>query len=145
MSTLSFMDVGVARPAATPSVAGNGRILVVDDELPVREFIGAALKAGGYGEVVYSGGGAGVPSLALSERPRLIIMDVMMPGGNGMRALRALRGCPTTAGIPVIITSGFHVPGMEGGPSGPPDAVLAKPFTAEALMAAVARLMAGTR
>ena len=128
-------------PATLSPGGQRGRILVVDDEGPVREFIGAALRSGGYGEVVFSGGGAAVPSLALTERPHLIIMDVMMPGGNGMRALRALRNCPATAGIPVIITSGFHVPLAEDKAAGRADAVLSKPFTVDHLLSEVGRLL----
>src|SRR6187200_637423 len=85
----------------------GGKILVVDDEPPMRRFIELGLQAGGYGEVIFCNSGSNVPSVAMSERPRLIIMDVMMPGGNGMRALRMLKQSPATAGIPVIITSGF--------------------------------------
>jgi CheY-like chemotaxis protein len=120
----------------------RGRVLVVDDEPSVREFIGAAMKAGGYHEVLYLSGGTGVLSLALSERPQLIIMDVMMPCGNGMRALRALRNHPATAGIPVIMTSGFNVPAPDGGAAGRADYRLAKPFTVEQLLAAVSQVMA---
>lgn len=126
---------------AVPTSAGRGRILVVDDERSVRELIGAGLRAGGYGEVIFSSGGAGVPMLALSERPQLIIMDVMMPCGNGMKALRALRNCPATAGIPVIITSGFTVPSPDDGSAGRADHLLPKPFTVEELLSVVGRLI----
>jgi len=125
-----------------PSPGGpRGRILVVDDEVSIREFIGAALRTGGYGEVSFLSGGARVPSLALSERPALIIMDVMMPCGNGMKALRALRQCAATADIPVIMTSGFHVPSPDDRAAGRADAMLAKPFTVEELLSTVERLL----
>jgi CheY-like chemotaxis protein len=81
--------------------------------------------------------------MALSERPDLIIMDVMMPCGNGMRALRALRQCPATAGIPVIMTSGFHVPSPDDKAAGRADALLAKPFGVEELLSCVGRLLKG--
>ena len=138
------------KPVVPPEMSqmtgrGRGRILVVDDERAVREFIGAGLRAGGYGEVLYSSGGAGVPAMALSERPDLIIMDVMMPCGNGMRALRALRACAATSNIPVIITTGFPVPTSEDRASGRIDGMLAKPFSVEELLAEVGRHMAQTR
>jgi two-component system response regulator MprA len=126
---------------AEPAGGRRGRILVVDDEVAVREFVGAALRAGGYTDVAFSVGGAAVPTLALSERPQLIIMDVMMPRGNGMKALRALRNCQATADIPVIITSGFHVPSPEDGVAGRADHLLPKPFTVEQLLSVVGRLM----
>jgi CheY-like chemotaxis protein len=132
----------VSSPPPVPSSGGQrGSILVVDDEVSIREFIGAALRTGGYGEVLFLSGGARVPSLALSERPALIIMDVMMPCGNGMRALRALRNNPATAGIPVIMTSGFNVPSPGDPAAGRADHRLSKPFSAEELLEVVGRLI----
>lgn len=118
-----------------------GKILVVDDEASICRFIEKALRVGGYEDIIFCGLGTPVPFLALSERPRLIIMDVMMPGGNGMRALRKLKEAPATRGIPVILTSGFSVPTFEETPRYQPDHVLAKPFTGEQLLRVVNRLM----
>jgi CheY-like chemotaxis protein len=139
--SLAFCHPVPSSPPASLAGGQRGRILVVDDEVSIREFIGAALRVGGYGEVLFLSGGARVPSLALSERPALIIMDVMMPCGNGMRALRALRNNPATAGIPVIITSGFNVPSPEDSAAGRADHRLSKPFTAEELLEVVGRLI----
>src|SRR5436190_7461070 len=93
------------------STKGKGKkVLVVDDEPLVRQFIEATLRSRGYDEIIFSASGAVVPNLALKEQPHLIIMDVMMPGGNGIRALRALKESPSTSRIPVILTSGFSFP-----------------------------------
>lgn len=132
----------IASPtAALAAGAARGLILVVDDQPSVREFIKAALHSGGYDDVTFLAGGAGVLRTALSDRPRLIVMDVMMPGGNGMRALRALRTCQATASIPVIITSGFSVPLAEDKVAGRPDGILSKPFSVEQLLEIVSRLI----
>lgn len=124
-----------------PRARRVGKILVVDDEPQMRRFIEQGLRAAGYEDVVFSSNGSKVPSLALTERPQLIIMDVMMPGGNGMRALRMLKNTPATAGIPVIITSGFNVPTDGECTQNRADRVLAKPFTVEQLLKAVGRLI----
>ena len=124
-----------------PGARRSGKILVVDDEPPMRRFIEQGLRTAGYEDVVFSSNGSNVPSLALTERPQLIIMDVMMPGGNGMRALRMLKNTPATAGIPVIITSGFNVPTDGDCTQNRADRVLAKPFTVEQLLKAVGRLI----
>ena len=137
----SLLKPVVPVASAATSAGRRGRILVVDDERAVREFVGAALRAGGYTDVLFSTGGAGVPAQALSERPDLIVMDVMMPCGNGMRALRALRQCPATAGIPVIMTTGFQVPSPDDKAAGRADAMLVKPFGVEELLETVGRLM----
>ncbi|MFN0128818.1 MAG: response regulator [Verrucomicrobiales bacterium] len=141
MMSILLDPVVPAISAAMPAGTGRGRILVVDDQPSVREFIKAALHSGGYDDLIFLAGGAGVLGMALSDRPRLIIMDVMMPGGNGMRALRALRTCRVTASIPVIITSGFNVPLAEDKVAGRPDEVLSKPFTVEQLLEVVGRLI----
>lgn len=117
------------------------KILVVDDEPMMRRFIEASLRAAGYDELIFSSSGSAVPSLALAERPQLIIMDVMMPGGNGLRALRTLRSSPATARIPVIMTSGFNVLTMEESATNRPEQLLSKPFTASQLLGEVARLL----
>ena len=129
-------------PALMPgsTVSSRGKVLVVDDEPSICRFIEAALRSAGFEEIVVSASGSAVPTLALSERPQLIIMDVMMPGGNGMRALRALKKSPVTAGIPVIITTGFALPTLDECQQNRADRVLAKPFTTEQLLKAVGQL-----
>ena len=137
-----FTPLARKPPSLLPraSVSGHGKVLVVDDEPSICRFIEAALRSAGFEEIVTCASGSAVPTLALSERPQLIIMDVMMPGGNGMRALRALKRTPATAGIPVIITSGFALPALDECPQNRADRVLAKPFTVEQLLKAVGQL-----
>jgi CheY-like chemotaxis protein len=126
------------RPRET--LSRGGRILVVDDEPAVRRFIELALRNAGYEDLLFCHTGTPVPFIARSERPGLIIMDVMMAGGNGMRALRKLKQCELTRDIPVILTSGFNVPTLEESEQNQPDHILAKPFTAPQLLVVVERL-----
>ena len=130
-------------PAADTAVRGR-KILVVDDEPMIRKFIESSLRAGGYEEVIFGTNGGCVPKLALQESPQLIIMDVMMPGGNGMRAYRNLKSTSETAGIPVIMTSGFNVMAVDANPENPPGPLLPKPFTAGRLLEEVNRAFAAT-
>ena len=99
----------LAESVPIPGKLKTAKILIVDDEPPVRRFIESTLRAVGYQQIIFGTSGSAVPSLACNERPDLIIMDVMMPGGNGLKALRILRHAKETAAIPVIITSGFNV------------------------------------
>jgi CheY-like chemotaxis protein len=71
----------------------------------------------------------------------LIIMDVMMPGGNGLKALRLLRHAKETAGIPVIITSGFSVLTLEADSPERTEQLLAKPFSASQLLQQVTAIL----
>ena len=116
-------------------------ILVVDDEPSMRRFIGQALLSGGFEKITYCHVGTRVPFLAQSESPQLIIMDVMMPGGNGLRALRRLRESAATRHIPVILTSGFNVLTLEDSSQNQPDHLLTKPFSIPQLLEAVERLV----
>ena len=129
---------------AEPSIGSDGqgfKILVVDDEPMMRKFIAGSLNAGGFPEVIFGSNGGSVHSLALRENPRLIIMDVIMPGGNGMRAYRTLKNSARTAAIPVIMTSGFDVLAVDPSAGNMPSHLLAKPFTAQRLLEEVNRVL----
>ena len=132
---------------AAPAVAkhSGARILVVDDEPLVRKFIETSLRGGGYEELISSNSGNAVPQIAVTERPALIIMDVMMPGGNGLRALRILRQNPHTERIPVILTSGFNVLTIGECAQNQADHLLPKPFTPAQLLSVVERLLSSRR
>ena len=127
-------------PGPAPARTKGGKILVVDDEPLMRRFIELGLQAGGYGDMIFCNSGSNVQSVALSERPQLIIMDVMMPGGNGLRALRMLKQSPVTAGIPVILTSGFAIPTLDE-QQNRADHLLPKPFSTEQLLKVVGLLI----
>jgi CheY-like chemotaxis protein len=128
-------------PIRSAGVSLRGKILVVDDEPAMRAFIGQALRHAGYEELLFCHTGTPVPFLARTESPRLIIMDVMMAGGNGMRALRSLRQSDLTRDIPVILTSGFNVLTLDESEQNQPDSILAKPFSVPQLLQAVAQLI----
>ncbi len=117
-------------------------ILIVDDEPLIRQLIAATLFARGYEDFIFASSGKAVPALAQKEQPHLIIMDVMMPGGNGLRALRALKECPATSTIPVILTSGFNFPTLGECSQNRPDGLLAKPFMPSHLLAKVESVLA---
>ena len=73
------------QPVPIPILRRRERILVVDDEPYISRYIEKCLRNSGFDEIIFSTNGSNVLSLALTERPQLIIMDVMMPGGNGLK------------------------------------------------------------
>jgi len=83
------------------------KILVVDDSPTDQQYLRELLTAKGYQVVSASGGEEGV-SKAKSERPDLILMDVVMPGLNGFQATRQLGQDDATRHIPVIICTTKH-------------------------------------
>ena len=80
------------------------RILVVDDELDIREFVQYNLVKEGY-EVACATNGREAVAMAVEFRPHLILMDMMMPVMDGREACRALRANPATAKIMIIFLS----------------------------------------
>jgi len=76
-------------------------ILVVEDNDKNRKLVRDVLTAKGYRIVEAETGEDGV-RLAEEQSPALVLMDIQLPGINGIEALRQLRAAPATAGIPVI-------------------------------------------
>jgi CheY-like chemotaxis protein/HD-like signal output (HDOD) protein len=79
-------------------------ILIIDDMSIVRDPIAACLKLGGYETICASDGREGL-EMAKAQLPDLILLDMSMPGMDGIQVLKQLRGEPTTAATPVLILS----------------------------------------
>jgi putative nucleotidyltransferase with HDIG domain len=78
------------------------KILVVDDMAIFREPIATALRLSGY-ETLSAASGPEALELARSQRPDLILLDIAMPGMDGVTCLKTLRGEPALRHIPVIM------------------------------------------
>ncbi|HEX7475700.1 MAG TPA: response regulator [Dehalococcoidales bacterium] len=77
-------------------------ILVVDDDEMARKMMEAMLAPQGYGVILARDGKEGV-SAALSKKPDFILMDMMMPGMDGLTACHEIKTNPATKGIPVFM------------------------------------------
>ncbi|GAA0258174.1 MULTISPECIES: response regulator [Pseudomonas] len=117
-------------------------ILVVDDEYLIADILGFALEDEGFMVVTASNGRKALDVLE-RERPSLIITDFMMPVMDGQQLAEAVRALPSVNHLPIILMSGAqaHI-GMER--SDLFDAVLAKPFKIDLIVAEVRRLLAAT-
>jgi CheY-like chemotaxis protein len=111
-------------------------ILIVEDDASIRATLADFL--GGEGDLVDEAAD-GIEGLACvaARRPDLIILDLNMPGMGGRPFLARLRAADATRGIPVLLMTGAS---LAGDPVPGADAVLSKPFSLEALVAAVGRL-----
>ncbi len=113
------------------------RILVIDDEAPLRQLIISALRARGYQGIEADNGQMGV-QLANQHLPDLILCDVMMPKMDGFATLEAMRAQPATALIPFVLMTGRpDNAGMRHGMTLGADDYLPKPFSLEELFATV--------
>ena len=84
-----------------------GKILIVDDVSTNRIVFKVKLTAAGYGAVMAGDGGSGL-RLAASEKPDLILLDLMLPDMSGIDVLRQLMANPLTRRIPVVMFSSEH-------------------------------------
>ena len=84
------------------SSEGGEAILVVEDSATIATIIQAALMKEGY-KVLLAADGLEALKIAMSERPKLIITDSVMPRMDGYGLLRAIKANPMTAEIPVIM------------------------------------------
>lgn len=113
------------------------KILVIDDEEWLREMIHLALKQKGF-EVIESSNGADGIEKARRELPDLILCDINMEKVDGYLTLASLRNEAPTAAIPFILMTGLaDNAGMRHGMELGADDYLPKPFTTDALYAAV--------
>jgi two-component system, sensor histidine kinase and response regulator len=113
------------------------RILVIDDEEYLREMVRMALAQKGYEVLDAENGTVGI-DMARKQLPDLILCDVNMEKMDGYLTLSELRNTPATAAIPFILMTGMadHA-GMRHGMELGADDYLPKPFTIDALYAAV--------
>jgi DNA-binding response OmpR family regulator len=81
--------------------AGEQRILVVDDESAIRLLCRVNLDSAGF-ETIEAGDGETALALARSERPDLILLDVMLPGLDGWEIAKKLAEMPETRRIPIV-------------------------------------------
>ncbi len=82
------------------------KILVIDDELDLAKALKVRLKASGY-NVVLAGDSVQGYLMANKEKPDLIILDIMLPGGGGFVVAERLRQSAATHHIPIIFLTGI--------------------------------------
>jgi CheY-like chemotaxis protein len=116
------------------------QILVVDDNDALRENLAEALELEGYAVAVARDGLAALARLAEDPLPRVVILDLMMPGMDGRELLARIREDPRLGGVRVVITTGLS---DERGRVPPADGVLTKPYGVRELLAALRQVGAG--
>jgi two-component system OmpR family response regulator len=82
--------------------AGEARLLVVDDEETILELLSGSLRLAGF-EVTTAASGREALRVAAASRPDLILLDVMMPDGDGFEVVRRMRS--SSPDVPVIFLS----------------------------------------
>lgn len=85
------------------------RVLLIEDEAPIRATLSRFLQMEGI-EVITAEDGAVGLALARAELPDLILCDLLMPELDGYQVLSSLRGDPLTAGIPFLLLTASAAP-----------------------------------
>jgi CheY-like chemotaxis protein len=117
------------------------KILIADDEVYMIRLLELSLKKGGY-TVISCRDGQEALAQAATALPQLIVLDIMMPGLDGLGALRQLKGNAATRDIPVVVLSakGHALTKVEAEQAG---AVLflSKPFSPNQLLSEVKKIL----
>jgi two-component system response regulator MtrA len=82
----------------------QAKILIVDDDQDIRRLLGIRLKSRGY-EPFFAGDAISAVNQARKEHPDLILLDLMLPAGDGYLVMERLKAMPALEGIPVIVVS----------------------------------------
>ena len=87
------------------------KILIVDDDPDLVEAVSIILESKGYEVAAAYDGEEGLQKVK-TERPDLIVLDVMMPGKDGYTVCKELKGDPASASIPVLLLTAVvsHIP-----------------------------------
>jgi two-component system phosphate regulon response regulator PhoB len=122
-------------PAPPAQSRGRKRILVVDDEKDLVDLITYNLRRNGY-DVLTASNGNDVIEIAQSQRPDLVLLDLMLPGIDGTEVARRLKGEPRTANIPIVmLTAKSEETDVVVGLTLGADDYVTKPFSMKILLA----------
>ena len=134
---MSMQERGAAGPESTEPAA-RWRVLVVDDEANIREVLAQYLALAGYA-VLEAADGAEALRLAHTTPPDLVILDLMLPGIDGLEVCRRLRA---VSAVPILMLTARREEGdkIEGFRAGTDDYVT-KPFSPREVLLRVQAIM----
>lgn len=117
------------------------QVLIVDDEFAIRDMLRMALELSGF-RVIEAENIRDAYTLIIDERPDLVLLDWMLPGGSGLELLRRIKGNEVTRELPVIMLTAKTaednlVQGLDVGA----DDYITKPFAPRELMARITALL----
>jgi DNA-binding response OmpR family regulator len=113
------------------------RILIADDDASFRQLLQVILEEHGF-DVITVPSGEALVRAAITQQPDLILIDIMMPGMDGLEALRQLRNDTRTSHLPMLLVTSLQaitheVIGFESGA----DDYIVKPFEVDAMIARI--------
>lgn len=125
-----------------PVIDRPPRVLVVDDDLVIRQLIGINLELEGFEVHLAADGEEGLRQ-AVEVLPDVVVLDVMMPRLDGLEVARRLRADPRTAAVRLVLVSArAQAADLQRGEDMGADAYVTKPFEPDDLVGVVRRLAA---
>ncbi len=119
------------------------RVLVVEDDPTIMSLIVILLEREGYGVIQAASAEEGL-SLAAEQAPNLVLMDVALPGMDGLEATRLLKSRETTSRIPVVaLTAQAMKQDEERASLAGCDGFIVKPISTRQFLGEVARFLGG--
>ncbi|HLF29323.1 MAG TPA: response regulator [Anaerolineae bacterium] len=118
---------------------GSPKLLIVDDLVDIRRLLRAWAEMEGY-QPLEAGNGNQAVEIALSEKPEVIIMDIMMPGKDGLTAIKEIRQADPITGIVVLTAYGTEQRAVQAMRVGADD-YMHKPFDATELRVKLASVL----
>ena len=117
-----------------PPLSARGRVLIVDDDQALSEMLGIVLRGEGF-EPVFCGDGAQALQVFRSCKPDVVLLDLMLPGRDGIDVCRSIRA---ESGVPIVMLTAKTdtvdvVVGLESGA----DDYIVKPFKPKELVARI--------
>ena len=117
------------------------KILIIEDHADMRELLSWQVELMGFSPVVAKHGREGIEK-ALTEKPALIILDIMMPGMDGWEAARELRAKSEMKDVPILAaTALFRDADLKACTDAGCNGYIVKPFTFQELQAKVQELV----
>jgi DNA-binding response OmpR family regulator len=125
---------------SAPAASGS-RVLVVEDDHDIAALLAHSLRKHGFTPTVRHSGSEVVAEVR-RDPPDLLLLDVMLPGRDGLEICRTLRADPVTAGVPIILVTaraeeGDRIAGLDLGA----DDYITKPFSPNEVVARVRALL----
>jgi CheY-like chemotaxis protein len=136
---VTYVRLNATRPAPQP----DAPVLIVDDDEDTRRLMERAMVLHGLPVRTAADSKEVAQAMRKPPQPRLVLLDVDLPGTNGFRILQLLRQNPQTAAIPIVLVTSHSEPSdVIQGLSLGADGYLSKPLSIATLRAAVAKVLA---